>query len=173
MGWFNDFMKICKLINLELVPHNPINFNVFEKANRSYFERIVFSKVQSEVKLDLLRKLHVKYKPACFLEYNLPRQRIHVFIKLLIGVLKLQVELGRYKRIPHCERNMSNLSYLCRKFGNISYAPAQPLLFQGQITFNAGVIDFMHIKNLYDNNINTLIRYVNDIWSMRQKQLFS
>ena len=176
-GWYNDFLKVCALINFPTFNFmTPISIDLFKKHCHDHANNYICESMTNNIKSVLLKNLLDLNGTIAVPQYLTDRHKRSLISKLLLGILKLAVETGRYSNIPRNER----ICHICKTvedeyhfiFDCKMYNIPRQLLVNNThyLVFDTQSVQFSH---LYNFHFKTLCKYVLDAWTIRQKALFN
>ena len=169
-GWFRNLEKVSDLIGYTIIRYQPIDLGLFSYLSETYFKVTYVNILKNEVKPDLLLLVHNNYSPISYLRSSVRRSEIAVINKLLCGVLKLEIETGRYKCIPRNERKCK----LCNNtIETTTHFTCECPAFNipRNLVFGKDSITVQSFCDKFTLNPFSIIRCVNDIWKLRQNML--
>ena len=103
-GWLNNFSKVIALIKYDdFIFGNLINMKKFKDGCKMYFHDVINENCQKQYKPKLYQRLGLNSESVNFIKNINNKHRRSIVSKLFCGVLKLEIELGIYKRVPITE----------------------------------------------------------------------
>ena len=104
-GWLNNFSKVIALIKYDgFIFGNLIAMKKFKDSCKIYFHGVINENCEKQHKPKLYQKLGLISDSVNFIKNINNKHRRSIVSKLFCGVLKLEIELGIYKRVPIAER---------------------------------------------------------------------
>ena len=97
-GWYNNLLDICKYVNVEenLTSASVINVKEAESKLLEKYKLEWKLDIGTKSKLQNYAELKQDWCVPSFLAINLPKYKRSLLHKLFLGVLPLEIEVGRY-----------------------------------------------------------------------------
>ena len=175
-GWLNNFSKVIALIKYDdFIFGNLINMKKFKDGGKMYFHDVINENCQKQCKPKLYQRLGLNSDRVNFIKNINNKHRRSIVSKLFCGVLKLEIELGIYKRVPITKR-------FCPVCDNKVIEDPIHFIFECPtyelpcyLFLKTANVDQMYktFKELLFNESSRTAGFICDCWGIRKNNLFS
>ncbi|MCG8624253.1 MAG: hypothetical protein MJE68_19950 [Proteobacteria bacterium] len=175
-GWLNNFLKVIALIKYDdFIFGNLIDMKKFKDSCKMYFHNVINENCQKQQKPKLYQRLGLNSNSVNFIKNIHNKHRRSIVSKLFCGVLKLEIELGIYKRVPLAER-------FCPVCNNKAIEDPIHFIFECP-TYELPRYLFLktaNVEQMYETFKELLFKetsrtagFICDCWDIRKNNLFS
>ena len=174
IGWTKDIMKICTLIKFETFDKTrPVDLTHVENICNRYFENKFKQEIFTLIKPSVLKYLCIDDTHWVEQLLNIkPKANRSLIAKLISGVLKLEIETGRYFKISRENRLCKFCGLIEDEFHFLCTCPAYNIPRQ-YFQIKTGLkLCIDNVIRIFTNHLNPLSLYINDAWKIRSRNLF-